>query len=170
MPEAKSEKHVAGIDVIVAGAKLDPAWRDLTLEVKVVDSLTLPDMAMVRLSDPKGDKVDSHPLQLGKDIEIKVSSKGDQATKSIFKGQIAAVEPEFTAKGCVISIRAYDKAHKLNRQRKTRTFQQVSASDMVRKIAGENGLSAEGRIHERRARVLPAEQRDRLGLPAGGSR
>ena len=128
MPEAKSEKHVAGIDVIVAGAKLDPAWRDLTLEVKVVDSLTLPDMAMVRLSDPKGDKVDSHPLQLGKDLEIKVSAKGDQATKSIFKGQIAAVEPEFTAKGCVISIRAYDKAHKLNRQQKTRTFQQVSAA------------------------------------------
>ena len=78
MPEANAEKHVAGIDVIVAGAKLDPKWRDLTLEVKVVDSLTLPDMALVRLSDPKGDNVDSHPLQLGKDIEIKASAKGAQ--------------------------------------------------------------------------------------------
>ena len=141
MPAAQAEKHVSGIDVLVAGTKLDPKWRDLTLEVKVVDSLTLPDMAMVRLSDPKGDAVDSHPLQLGKDIEIKTSAKGANATTSIFKGQIAAVEPEFTAKGCIISIRAYDKAHKLNRQRKTRTFQQMSASDMVRKIAGENGLS-----------------------------
>ena len=141
MPAAQAEKHVSGIDVLVAGTKLDPKWRDLTLEVKVVDSLTLPDMAMVRLSDPKGDAVDSHPLQLGKDIEIKMSAKGANATTSIFKGQIAAVEPEFTAKGCIISIRAYDKAHKLNRQRKTRTFQQMSASDMVRKIAGENGLS-----------------------------
>jgi phage protein D len=142
MPAADAEQHVAGIEVKVDGTVLDPAWRDLTLEVKVIDSLTLPDMALVRLSDPKGDKIDSHPMQLGADLEIKAGATGARSTTSIFKGQIAAVEPEFTAKGCVISIRAYDKAHKLNRVRKTRTFQQVSAGDMVRKVAGENGLSA----------------------------
>ena len=118
-----------------------PVWRDATIEVKVVDSLTLPDMALVRLVDPQGDNIDSHPMQLGKDLEIKVGAAGDRATTRIFKGQIAAVEPEFTAKGCIISIRAYDKAHKLNRERKTRTFQQVSASDMVKKLASEAGLS-----------------------------
>jgi phage protein D/phage baseplate assembly protein gpV len=134
-------EHVAGIDVLVAGTKLDPKWRDLTIEVKVVDSLTLPDMALVRLSDPQGDNVDSHPLQLGKDIEIKAAAKEARATTTIFKGQIAAVEPEFTAHGVTISIRAYDKAHKLNRERKTRTFQQMSASDMIRKVANEAGLS-----------------------------
>ena len=73
-PATQAEQHVAGIDVVVAGAKLDPKWRDATIEVKVVDSLTLPDMALVRLSDPKGDSVDSHPLQLGKDLEIKVAA------------------------------------------------------------------------------------------------
>jgi phage protein D len=152
MPAAESEKHVSGLDVLVSGATLDPKWRDSTLEVKVVDSLTLPDMALVRLSDPQGEAIDNHPLQLGKDLEIKVSEKGAQATTSIFKGQIAAVEPEFTAKGCIISVRAYDKAHKLNRVRKTRTFQQVSASDMVQKIAGEAGLQVEAEsttvVHE----------------------
>jgi phage protein D len=140
---AQAEQHVAGIDVLVAGAKLDPKWRDATLEVKVVDSLTLPDMALVRLADPKGDSIDSHPLQLGKELEIKAGATGDRATTRIFKGEIAAVEPEFTAKGCIISIRAYDKAHKLNRERKTRTFQQMSASDMISKIAGESGLTAD---------------------------
>ncbi len=141
-PEANAEQHVSGLDVIVDGSTLDPKWRNLTLEVKVVDSLTLPDMALVRLSDPKGKEIDNHPLQLGKSLEIKAAGKGERATTSIFKGQIAAVEPEFTAGGCVISIRAYDKAHKLNRERKTRTFQQVSASDMISKIAGEAGLQA----------------------------
>ena len=72
----KPEQHVAGIDVLVDGAKLDPKWRDLTLEVKVVDSLTLPDMALVRIADPKGENIDSHPLQLGKDIEIKAVGDG----------------------------------------------------------------------------------------------
>src|SRR4029078_9749799 len=104
---------------------------DATIEVKVVDSLTLPDVALVRLKDPTGDAVDSHPLQRGKTLEIKTPATGEQATTSIFKGQIAAVEPEFGQQGVVISVRAYDKAHKLNRHRKTRTVQQVSASGLT---------------------------------------
>ena len=38
MPAAPIREHVAGIDVLVDGATIDPEWRDLTLEVKVVDS------------------------------------------------------------------------------------------------------------------------------------
>ncbi len=115
----------------------------MMVEVKVVDSLTLPDMALIRIVDPKGENVDSHPLQLGKDLEIKAAATGDRATTSIFKGQIAAVEPEFGQKGCTICVRAYDKAHKLNRARKTRTFQNMSAGDMARKVASEAGLTAD---------------------------
>ena len=160
----KSTERVAGVDVLVSGTPLDQKWRDAMIEVKVVDSLTLPDMALIRIADPHGDNVDAHPLQLGKDVEVKTAAMSEKSTTSIFKGQIAAVEPEFTQSGVVISVRAYDKSHKLNRQRKTRTFQQVSASDMVRKIAGEHGPVAQGRVDRRGPRVLPAEQRDRLGL------
>jgi phage protein D/phage baseplate assembly protein gpV len=138
---AIADQHVAGLDVIVAGAPMDPKWRDVTTEIKVVDSLTLPDMAVVKMTDARGENVDSHPLQLGKPIEIKTAGIGGRATATIFKGEIAAVEPEFTAKGCTIVARAYDKSHKLNRVRKTRTFQQMSAADMVKKVANEAGLS-----------------------------
>jgi phage protein D/phage baseplate assembly protein gpV len=139
---AVAQQHVAGLDVLVGGAAMDPKWRDATTEVKVVDSLTLPDMAVVKMIDARGENVDSHPLQLGKDLEIKAAGISARATSTIFKGQIAAVEPEFTAKGCVIVARAYDRAHKLNRERKTRTFQQMSAADMIRKVASEAGLTA----------------------------
>jgi len=141
MSALASTEHVAGIEVSVDGAPLAPKWRDLMTEVKVVDSLTLPDMVLIRITDPKGENVDSHPLQIGKDVEVKASAIGDRATTSIFKGQVAAMEPEFGKNGCSIAVRAYDKSHTLNRARKTRTFQQVSASDMVKKIAGESGLS-----------------------------
>jgi len=140
MAAVNPELHVAGVELIVDGAPLDPKWRDVLLEVKVVDSLTLPDMAQVRITDAKAENVDSHPLQLGKDLEIKAAATGDRATTRIFKGQIAAVEPEFTQTGCIISVRAYDNAHQLSRERKTRTFQQVSASNMVQKVAREAGL------------------------------
>jgi len=142
MPDAAA-KHVAGLDVLVDGAALDPTWRSATAEVRVVDSLTLPDMAVVKLVDPRGEHVDQQPFKLGGTLEIKLAALGDQSTTSIFKGQVAAVEPEFTKTGVMIVARAYDKSHQLNRVRRTRTFQQMSASDMVSKVAGEAGLSAD---------------------------
>ena len=72
MPAVKqSEQHVAGVDVKVDGQALDPKFQQALIEVKVVDSLTLPDMALVRIADPKGENVDTHPLQSGKTLEIK---------------------------------------------------------------------------------------------------
>ncbi len=143
MPTA-AEKHVAGVDVLAAGAQLDPKIRDTMLEVRVRDTLLLPSSATIRVADPKGDNIDTlfDTLGIGKDIEVKTSSTGATATKSIFKGQVVAFEPEFGAKGAEIVIRALDKGHKLQRQKKVRTFQQMSASDMVSKIARESGLQA----------------------------
>ncbi len=138
----QSKEHVASMSVVVDGQALDPKYANLLSEVKVIDSLTLPDMALVRITDLKGENIDANPLKLGSKLEIKAGDMGANTTESIFKGQIAAVEPEFTPQGVVISARAYDEAHKLNRQKKSRTFQQVSASDMARKVVGEAGLSA----------------------------
>ena len=140
-----AEKHVAGVDVLAGGAQLDPKIRDTLIEVRVRDTLLLPSSATVRVTDPVGDNIDTlfNTLGIGKDIEIKTSSTGATATKSIFKGQVVAFEPEFGAKGAEIVIRALDKGHKLQRQRKVRTFQQVSASDMVTKVAQEAGLQAD---------------------------
>jgi phage protein D len=140
MPLA-SEGNVAGVDVVVAGATLDPKWRNMIIEVRVRDTLSLPDSALVRLVDPKGENMDTHPLQLGKDIEIKTGATGSRSTSTIFKGQIVSLEPEFGSNGAVIVARALDKGHKLQRVRKVRTFQQMSASNMVSKIANEAGLT-----------------------------
>jgi uncharacterized protein involved in type VI secretion and phage assembly len=141
MPELATQ-HVPGLDVLVAGAAMDPKWRDATTEVKVVNSLTLPDMAVVKLTDPQGEAIDHQPMKIGTSIEIKSAAADAQATTSIFKGEVAAVEPEFTQKGVTIVVRAYDRAHRMNRTRNTKTHQQVSASDMIRTLLGPNGLSA----------------------------
>jgi phage protein D len=140
MPTA-AQQHVAGASVLVDGTEVDPTFRASITEIRVRDSLVLPDTAVVRISDPKGGTVDSHPLDLGKSLEIKLASPKDHVTRTVFKGEIVAHEPEFSQDGCTVVVRAYDKAHRLNRQRKTRTFQQMSASDIVRKIVGEAGLS-----------------------------
>src|SRR3954453_2111585 len=151
MPES-SKQHVGSVDILVNGAALDPKYRQLLSEVKVVDSLTLPDSALVRITDLKGENVDGNPLTVGAKLEIKFGGLDANATKSVFKGQITSVEPEFTPTGVTISARAYDKSHSLNRQRKTRTFQNMSRGGMVKKGAGEAGLGVEAEstsvVHE----------------------
>ena len=64
----------------------------------------------------------------------------------------------------MIVARALDKGHKLQRVRKVRTFQQMSASNMVSKIASRGRPDGPGGEYGRRPRVLPAERGDRLGL------
>jgi len=140
-----SIKHVAGLDVLVSGAKLDAKFQDVLLEVKVRDTLTMPDSATVRFTDPQGDFVDDliKKFAIGTDIEIKSSAATQQTTSRIFKGQVVAYEPDFGQDGAEITVRALDKGHKLQRVRKVRTFQQVSASDIVNKIVSEAGLTSE---------------------------
>ena len=50
----QAKQHVAALDVLVDGAPMDPKYRNLTRDVRVVDSLTLPDMAVIRIDSCQG--------------------------------------------------------------------------------------------------------------------
>ncbi len=139
MPAAK--QPVAGLEIKVDGAKLDPKWMDALLDVQVRDNLMLPDTAVVRLRDPKGENIDTHPLKAASKLEILFSAAEKQTVKTIFEGEIVALEPEFLEGDCILAARAYDKGHRLNRHRRSRTFQNQTASDMVKAVGGEAGLS-----------------------------
>jgi phage protein D/phage baseplate assembly protein gpV len=138
---AEAAQHVAGLSLLVAGNEMDPGFRDNIVEVRVRDSLSLPASALIRINDPKAEHVDDHPLQLGKEVEIKMGGLADQATASVFKGEVVAMEPDFAKTGCTIAVRCYDVSHRLQRNTKVRTFQQVSADNMVNKVCQEAGLS-----------------------------
>ena len=63
---------VAGVEVLVAGQPLDPTLAPLLQEVRVEDNLTLPDAFLLRISDPGLKHIDSHPLEVGSEIEIRI--------------------------------------------------------------------------------------------------
>ena len=139
---ATAEKHVAGLTVTLNGAQLDQKYRDLLQEVKVRDTLVLPDSATLRITDPKGANIDDllGKFAIGAAVEVKTAPPSGTAPESIFKGQVVAAEPDFGQKGAEILVRCLDKGHKLQRVRKVRTFQNMSAGDMVSKIVQEAGL------------------------------
>ena len=132
---------VAGVEVKVAGAMLDPKLQDRLVEVRVEDNLTLPDTFELRISDPDLTVVDTSPFEVGAPVTISFAGKAANALKPVLEGEVTSLEPEF-GKDAVLVVRGYDLSHRLGRKRTVRTFQQVTYADAAKKVITENGLGA----------------------------
>jgi uncharacterized protein involved in type VI secretion and phage assembly len=139
-----SREHVSTYEILVDGGELSQEHRDRIKEIRVVDHLRLPDVCTVSVTFPKADGIDSQPFVIGKQIEVRLGAIEEQAPQTLFKGDVVSLDPVFGAGGCALTVRAYDRAHLLHRSRKVRTFQNQTATDIVKKIASENGLGFEG--------------------------
>ena len=120
-----------------------PASAEMMREVReiLVDtSMYLPDMFAIQLDDPDLSWMDNSLLDIGKEVEITGKSVNG-TTKLLTKAEIVAIEPEFDQViGTTVTIRGYDKTHRLCRGKENRAFQQMTDSDIVKKIASERGL------------------------------
>jgi uncharacterized protein len=87
--------------------------------------------------------VDNEDLfAVGNVVEIKMGDAGHLT--SLITGEITALEPEFvTSRLPLLIVRGYDRRHRLQRGRKTRTFVQKTDSDIATQIGGEAGLSVQ---------------------------
>lgn len=128
------------VEVKVAGTPLDPAMAAQITDIKVVDHLLLPDSMWLRISDPTHQFLEAELLGIGKEIEVSAAAPAGGAMGLIFQGQVAALEPEFTSKGSVLAVRAYDHSHVLHRTKRSETFQNVTPDDVARKVAQRAGL------------------------------
>lgn len=140
MPLA-SESHVSGLAVAVDGQPLMVEYMDRIKSVKVQNIRMLPDACTLQIQDPRSADVDRHPLKVGAMLEIKLGQRTQPATTRVFKGQVAAVEPNFSPGNTTISVRAYDLAHKLNREKRTKTWQNSTSSDVVSDVLQAAGLT-----------------------------
>jgi phage protein D/phage baseplate assembly protein gpV len=111
------------------------------ISVEVDDNLLLPDMFIIHLRDPKLEWVDSDTLALGKAVEISV--RGENGSIKLMAGEITAIELELSrSMGPTLLARGYDRSHRLNREKLTRSFVQVTDSDIATSIARESSLRA----------------------------
>lgn len=130
---------VAGVSVKVNGQPLDP---DIPIaEARVQDNLMLPDAFMLRLLDRDFKLVDGSTFDIGAKVELHFAAASERGgAEGVFKGEIATLAPQFEKEGSVLIVRGYDLGHRLTRSRNTRTFQDMTASDIASKIIGEAGL------------------------------
>lgn len=144
MPALPGKEWVEQIRIKISGADIEHEIMDTVIEVVVDSSLHLPDMFIIHLADTDDFKVmESGPFDVGKQVEIELpEDQQNDTTIAVFKGEITAIEPIFGSDvSAMLTVRGYDKSHRLNRGTKSRALLDVTDGDIVKKIAGENGLS-----------------------------
>ncbi len=135
-------------DVLINGTPVSAAVLRYVGDVVVDDSSEWPSMfSFLMLSSDVQDQdlpwVDDKDLfSIGNVVEIKMAAADAGKLTSFIVGEITALEPEFVTSGIpVMRVHGYDRRHRLQRGRKTRTFLKKKDSDIASEIGREAGLS-----------------------------
>lgn len=133
---------IAQFYIKIDGVDAPRGIMDNLVSIDVDDSLNLPDMFTINLLDSKSELADSDTIAIGKEIEV--SALGNNGQVKLITGEITAVEASFKpGTGATLTVYGYDQSHRLNRGRQTRSFIQVTDSDIATRIARELGLKTQ---------------------------
>ncbi len=132
--------HIDKIQIKVGGADLPTTMMNLLYLAEVENTLYLPSMFTLRFHDDDFTMMDNSLFALGAQIEISMGSAKDPQSTVIFKGEITALEPEFSDDSvAVFVLRGYDVRHRLQKAH-TQTFLNVTDSDIVKKLLQAAGI------------------------------
>jgi phage protein D len=152
MPEVH---YIAEPTLEIDGKKAPKELMQDILQISIEESLHLPGMFTLVIQNAylPGREQDKPWQQeglfaIGKSIKIGFSSSttedrefSEQKQGYVLEGEITAMEAHFTSGSqAPMIIRGYDVSHRLHRGRYNRSFQNMTDSDIIKKIAGEVGI------------------------------
>lgn len=166
MPHANRNEPLVPSFAVQLNGK--PLVADLALwivNVVIEDDLDLPSMFTLELIS-KEDERDTTPwtddprLALGAAIEISMGYGDDR--ESLIVGEITALEPSFSIAGPpTLVVRGYDKRHRLNVTRRTRSFADQTDSHIAEHICSDAHVPIESTDSSvTHSYVLQADQTD----------
>ncbi len=110
--------------------------------VEVEQNLYVPSMAVIRLRHRELASNYPTTFAIGTLVSINMGQSSNTSAE-VFNGEVVAQEIDASPTGTpYITVRAYDKRHRLMRGRKIKVFKQVKDSDNFSSIAGAAGVSA----------------------------
>jgi len=138
---AQDSGLLSHFQIQINGQTLPPhAMHDL-LECTVENSVALPDFCVIRFQDSEFEWIDSPLFTEGAAVIISGRHETDSGFLPLFYGEIVAVEMDLAAHGLpTLTVRCYDRSHRLQRGRQSRAFVNVTDTDVVRKIGTELGF------------------------------
>ncbi|WP_158887983.1 VgrG-related protein [Amycolatopsis anabasis] len=136
-----SQRAFALDPIIKAPGQLPPAWAEQLVQCTVDDSVNLPAVAVLAFRDPDHDLLTDTGITIGTPLEVSVTTVKDNSQLPLFSGEIIGLETEYDETGTFTVLRAADRAHRLMRRRRVLAFRNMTAADIVRRVAAKAGLT-----------------------------
>jgi Bacteriophage probable baseplate hub protein len=136
---------VPQIDVMINGTPVTDSVLRYVEDVVVDDSVEFPSMFFFTMTSSDAQQqdtpwIDDALFSVGSVVEIKMGEANNLASMII--GEITALQMDLSAGRLpLLRVEGYDRRHRLQRGRKTRTFLKKKDSDIAAQIGGEAGLS-----------------------------
>jgi phage protein D len=153
--------YYASRPTVLVGGRPQPGLGDSQLLSLLVEETTL---GLFRCEarflnwGPKDDHTDflffdRQVLDFGKDFAVELGPPG--ASRRAFAGRITGLEAQYPPRRPPeLTVLAEDRFQDLRMERRTRSFENVSDADVVRQIAGQQGLTAQVDVDGPTYRVL----------------
>ncbi|MEU5438344.1 VgrG-related protein [Streptomyces sp. NPDC020719] len=139
--EARGGRSFAADPVVESPGELPQIWAAQLVSCVVDENVGLPDTAVLTYRDPDHEFLKSTGITLGTPLRVSVVTVTGQARERLFNGEVTAVEIDRDSTGSFTVVRAYSKAHRLQRGRKVVAYRNMTAAAIVRKVAAGAGLT-----------------------------
>ncbi|MEU9760755.1 VgrG-related protein [Streptomyces sp. NPDC047985] len=138
-------RSFAADPIVEAPGELPPVWAAQLVSCVVDENVGLPDTAVLTYRDPDHKLLTATGLTIGTPLNISVVTVQERVRERLFTGEVTAVELDSDTTGSFTVVRAFSRAHRLQRGRKVVAYRNMRAADIVRKVAAGAGLAC-GRI------------------------
>jgi Rhs element Vgr protein len=139
---------VVTLTVMSSGRAIDPTYQMLSVDIRR-ELNRLPSALLVLMDGDIATREypvsDSGVFDPGQEIEIKARYEGDGSTAGdqlLFKGLVVRHAMESNAQGTMLRVEMRDKAVKLAQPRRSQVLEQMSDSELIKKLIADAGLTA----------------------------
>ncbi|NED85422.1 type IV secretion protein Rhs, partial [Streptomyces sp. SID11233] len=141
--------HSAVLHVTIGGAPLPREVAPLLVDGWVDQGVGVPAAFRLTFRDPYHKVLGKLGADFGTPVVIAPVADGKGASEPLLTGEVTGLEADYDGTGSFTVIRGYDAGHRLLRQRRVAAYRNQSASDIVRKLAGLDGVPI-GRVESTR--------------------
>ncbi|MFF8396609.1 VgrG-related protein [Streptomyces sp. NPDC016172] len=136
---------VSVVDVKIGGAPLPPEFVPDLVESYVDQGVGVPAAFRLTFRDPYRLLLGKLGITFGTEVVFAPVADGEGAADPLLTGEVTGLEADYDGTGSYTVVRGYDFGHRLLRQRRVAAYRNQSASDIARKLAGQDGVPI-GRI------------------------
>ncbi|MBG0853728.1 VgrG-related protein [Streptomyces spinoverrucosus] len=134
-------RSFAADPIVETPGELPPVWAAQLVSCVVDENVGLPDAAVLTFRDPDHEFLSKTGITIGTPLKVSVETVIGKARERLFNGEVTALEADRDRTGSFTVVRAYSKAHRLQRGRKVVAYRNMTAAAIVRKVAAGAGLT-----------------------------